>query len=64
MPQRGLPIEIIVLLAPISSIVDMARTVTNVIGAATVATIVAKSENELNLEVYNNDNLDVELESI
>lgn len=48
----GLPIEIIVLLAPISSIVDMARTATNVIGAATTATIVAKSENELDLEIY------------
>lgn len=49
----GLPIEIIVLLAPISSIVDMARTATNVIGAATAATLVAKSENELNINIYN-----------
>ncbi|WP_027088872.1 dicarboxylate/amino acid:cation symporter [Thomasclavelia saccharogumia] len=49
----GLPIEIIVLLAPISSIVDMARTATNVIGAATVATLVAKSEKELNMDIYN-----------
>lgn len=49
----GLPIEIIVVLTPISTIVDMARTVTNVIGAATAATLVAKTENELNLSVYN-----------
>lgn len=49
----GLPIEIIVLLAPISSIVDMARTATNVIGAATAATLVARSENELNINIYN-----------
>lgn len=49
----GLPIEIIVLLAPISSIVDMARTATNVIGAATAATLVAKSEKELNIDIYN-----------
>ena len=49
----GLPIEIIVLLAPISSIVDMARTATNVIGAATAATLVAKSEKELNMDIYN-----------
>lgn len=49
----GLPIEIIVLLTPISTIVDMARTATNVVGAATVATIVAKTEDELNLSIYN-----------
>lgn len=51
--SAGLPIEIIVLLAPISSIVDMARTATNVIGAATAATLVAKSESELNINIYN-----------
>ncbi len=49
----GLPIEIIVLLAPISSIVDMARTATNVSAAATTALIVAKSEKELDLKKYN-----------
>ena len=31
----GLPVEAIILLSPISSIVDMARTATNVVGAAT-----------------------------
>lgn len=50
----GLPIEIIVLLTPISSIVDMARTATNISAAATSALIVAKSENEINLDKYNN----------
>ncbi|MDF2905177.1 MAG: sodium:dicarboxylate symporter [Herbinix sp.] len=50
----GLPIEIIVILSPISSIVDMARTATNVSAAATSALIVARSENELDLEQYNN----------
>lgn len=49
----GLPIEIIIILTPISSIVDMARTATNVTTAATAALIVAKSENELDLEKYN-----------
>lgn len=49
----GLPIEIIVLLTPISSIVDMARTATNISAAATSALIVAKSENEINIEKYN-----------
>ena len=49
----GLPIEIIVILAPISSIVDMARTAANVSAAATSALIVAKSENKLDLGKYN-----------
>ena len=50
--SAGLPIETIVLLTPISSIVDMARTMTNVTGAATSALIVAQSEKELNKEQY------------
>jgi Na+/H+-dicarboxylate symporter len=50
----GLPIEIIIIMSPISSIVDMARTATNVSAAATSALIVARSENELDLDKYNN----------
>lgn len=49
----GLPIEIIVILTPISSIVDMARTATNVTGAAAAAVIVAKAEGQIDAEVYN-----------
>lgn len=49
----GLPVDVIVILTPISSIVDMMRTGTNVVGAATAAVLVAKSENEIDLEVYN-----------
>lgn len=49
----GLPIEIIVLMTPISSIVDMARTATNVTAAATSSLLVAKSENELDIDMYN-----------
>lgn len=49
----GLPVEIIFLLAPISSIVDMARTATNVIGAATATTLVAATEeNQLDHALY------------
>lgn len=51
----GLPIEIIVILAPISSIADMARTATNVSAAAISALIVAKSENKLDLGKYNSN---------
>lgn len=49
----GLPVEIIFLLAPISSIVDMARTATNVIGAATATALVAATEeNQLDRTLY------------
>lgn len=48
----GLPIEIIVLLTPISSIVDMARTATNVVAAAEASLVVAKQENLLDEEAY------------
>lgn len=44
----GLPVEVIVLLSPISSIADMARTATNVIGAATATTLVSATEGQLN----------------
>ena len=40
----GLPVEAIILLSPISSIADMARTATNVIGA---------TEGQLDKAVYN-----------
>ena len=49
----GLPVEALVILSPISSIADMVRTSTNVIGASTAAVLVAKTEGELDLEVYN-----------
>lgn len=40
----GLPIEIIVILAPISAIVDMARTMTNVTGSAAATTIISSRD--------------------
>ena len=57
----GLPIEILVILTPISSIVDMARTATNVSAAATSALIIAKSENELDIDQYNGKIVPTEL---
>lgn len=42
----GLPVEMIVLFSPISSVVDMARTATNVIGAATSAVLVSNQIGE------------------
>ena len=49
----GLPLEMVVLLAPISSLADMGRTATNVTAANSSALIVAASENKLNREVFN-----------
>lgn len=49
----GLPVELIFVLAPISSLVDMARTATNVIGAAAATTLVAATEaDQLDRKVY------------
>lgn len=49
----GLPVEVIVLLSPISSIVDMARTATNVVGAAAATTLVAATEDgQLDRDAY------------
>ena len=49
----GLPVEAIILLSPISSIADMARTATNVVGAAAATTLVAATEGQLNEAAYN-----------
>lgn len=49
----GLPLEIIVITTPISMIVDMIRTATNVMAASTTTVLVAKTENELDLNIFN-----------
>ncbi len=49
----GLPLEGVAIIAGIDRILDMARTSVNVIGDGMVATLVAKSEGELNLAIYN-----------
>lgn len=51
--SMGLPLDVIVLMTPISSLVDMGRTATNVTGAATATLIVAKKTGHLNEEIYN-----------
>ncbi len=50
----GLPVEGIALILGVDRLLDMTRTAVNITGDATVTTIVAKSENELDLEVFNN----------
>ncbi|WP_025819268.1 dicarboxylate/amino acid:cation symporter [Shewanella marina] len=51
----GLPLEGVALIAGIDRILDMARTVVNVSGDLVATTIIAKSENELDIEHYNAD---------
>ncbi|RAU19413.1 dicarboxylate/amino acid:cation symporter [Nitrincola tibetensis] len=48
----GLPIEGLAIIAGIDRILDMARTTVNVCGDLMVSTLVAKSENELDQEIY------------
>ncbi len=49
----GLPLEGVGLIFAIDRILDMARTSVNVIGDNMVAILIAKSENALDLEIYN-----------
>ncbi len=50
--QVGLPVEGIGLILGVDRILDMIRTVVNITGDACVTCIVAKSENELDLSIY------------
>ena len=49
----GLPVEMVVLMSPISMLADMGRTATNVTAAGSSAVIVAASEGELDRDVFN-----------
>ena len=49
----GLPLDGLALVAGIDRILDMARTAINVTGDAMVSLLVAKSENELDVDIYN-----------
>ena len=50
--QVGLPVEGIMLIIGIDRLLDMLRTAVNIAGDGSVATIVAASENDLDLEVF------------
>jgi len=52
--QVGLPAEGIALILGVDRLLDMTRTVVNVTGDSMVTTLVAKSEGELDLDVFNN----------
>lgn len=51
--QVNLPVEGIALIIGVDRLLDMTRTAVNVTGDCTVACIVAKSEKELDVDVYN-----------
>jgi Na+/H+-dicarboxylate symporter len=50
--SAGLPLEGLALVAGVDRVLDMARTATNVSGDSAVALIVARSENQLDREVF------------
>ena len=52
----GLPLEGLIIVAAVDPLVDMTRTMINVTGAAVAATLVAKSEKELDMDIFNQDN--------
>ncbi|MCW8926152.1 MAG: dicarboxylate/amino acid:cation symporter [Xanthomonadales bacterium] len=51
--QVGLPAEGIALILGVDRLLDMTRTVVNITGDSTVTTIVAKSEGELDMDIFN-----------
>lgn len=51
--QVGLPVEAIALIIGVDRILDMVRTVLNLIGNAAISCVVAKSEKSLDEEIYN-----------
>lgn len=50
--QVGLPVEGIMLIIGVDRLLDMLRTAVNVTGDGTVATVVARSEDDLDMEVF------------
>ncbi len=57
----GLPIEGIALVIGVDALIDMGRTAINVTGAMVSATLTAKSEGELDTEIFNKDKRNVEV---
>ena len=61
--QVGLPVEGIALIIGVDRLLDMMRTVVNITGDGTVATIVARSEGNFDDSVFNDDNAGIVFES-
>ncbi|NOZ55117.1 MAG: dicarboxylate/amino acid:cation symporter [Gammaproteobacteria bacterium] len=54
--QVGLPIEGIALIMGVDRLLDMMRTAVNVTGDSAITTIVARSENSIDMKIYNDPN--------
>ena len=61
--QAGLPVEGVALIIGVDRLLDMIRTAVNVTGDATVATIVAYREGQLDETIYNDPDADSEMAS-
>jgi Na+/H+-dicarboxylate symporter len=62
--QVNLPVEGIALIIGVDRLLDMTRTAVNVTGDCMVACIVGKSENELDIEVYNDPDAGIKGEEV
>lgn len=62
--QVGLPIEGIALILGVDRLMDMIRTAVNITGDAVVTAIVAKTEGQMDLDVYNDPNAGVAEDSL
>ena len=60
--QAGLPVEGIALILGVDRLLDMVRTAVNVTGDATVSTVVAYHEGQLDEVVFNDPNVDLDME--
>ncbi|RRS08960.1 dicarboxylate/amino acid:cation symporter, partial [Pseudoalteromonas sp. J010] len=60
--QVGLPVEGIALIIGVDRLLDMTRTAVNVTGDCMVTCVVAKSENEFDVAVFNDPDAAKELE--
>jgi len=60
--QVNLPVEGIALIMGIDRLLDMSRTAINITGDAACSMIIAKKEGELDVDVFNSDNEDAEIE--
>ena len=56
--SMGLPVEGIAMLLGVDTVIDMARTATNVTGASLTALLVAASEGEFDREAFNKEEAD------
>ncbi|MDO4670521.1 MAG: dicarboxylate/amino acid:cation symporter [Aerococcus sp.] len=54
----GLPVEVIILMTPISAIADMARTATNVSAGGSTGVLIAATNNELDRDQYQDESGD------